>query len=100
VKSNVQIGTVVNISKTGLLLSCRKALEEEKVYQLWLEVPSDYTKTEHIRFEAKCVWLKQFNNHEQTHCGMLLMNLNAKSILFFEELVNYISIRYNLPKDI
>ncbi len=93
-KTNLPVGKVINISKTGMLLLCEKSLKEEDKYAFWVEIPYGYTTTQHVAFKAQCVWLKKITHEKEINCGFVFINPSKKFAIFINELINHISFKY------
>ena len=80
--TNKKLGSVINISEGGLLvMASNKPLEQDKVYNLWMEAPLSSGITEQFLFEAKVARVVQNPNTGCYECGFEFVTTSSEDFV-------------------
>ncbi len=91
VNTNELLGNVVDISLGGVMLICNRAIDDNSVFQVALNVPEDYNGAGQIEFGAEVLWAESSGDSNQFWVGMHIIDISSDAVSRFEGFVeNYL----------
>lgn len=87
------IGHLVDVTQEGIMLISETAIESNKIFQMRMDLPTEYWGTKHLDFEAKSLWSAHDINPDFYNSGFELHNVDWKVIDTVQRLINQYGFR-------
>lgn len=88
-KSNSPMGFMVDIHSKGIMLISDERIEENKNFDLRMELPQQIEQLSEIEFSAKSLWSKQALNSDFFESGFSIDKIDEETISIIDNVIKF-----------
>ncbi len=87
-QKNAKMGSVVNLNKEGLMLVSREKPEQNRIYQIALQLPESTSTPSKIELIIDCLWVNEDSGQGLTWAGCEIIDAEDNAIEAIEYIIS------------